>query len=450
MVLTEKQQEELLEAVLEWLCSNPRWAAASAALAAAAGRAVPAPAPGSAALERKWTTVVRLNKRVLELEAKVAEGEAERKQLVAAGAGAAALTQGAGAVAKSAETYLLKTSARQRLSGHRGAVTAVAFHPRFSLLVSCSEDATCKVWESESGELERTLKGHTNAVCDCAFNDDGSTLATCSSDLSVKLWEFAGKNAYECRRTLLGHDHSVTGVQFLKGGAQLVSCSRDASIKLWDASSGYCLRTLTGHDEWVRKVDVHLDLCASCSSDKTVMVWNLQAAGGAEPRLATLRGHEHVVECVAFSSATADKALGAAAASAGAASAGAVDEAAAAAIVAAAQQRQGGLHVVSGSRDKTIRVWQVASAQCVAVLAGHDNWVRAIRFQPRGKYVISVAEDKSLRLWDLAQQRCVRTVANAHAHFLTALAVHPSLALVATGGVDQDVALWQAAPSFAD
>jgi platelet-activating factor acetylhydrolase IB subunit alpha len=40
----------------------------------------------------------------------------------------------------------------------------VAFHPEYSLLASCSEDATIKLWDFETGALDKTLKGHTATI----------------------------------------------------------------------------------------------------------------------------------------------------------------------------------------------------------------------------------------------------------------------------------------------
>ena len=52
-----------------------------------------------------------------------------------------------------------------QMTGHRSTVTRVIFHPVYSsTLVSASEDCSIKVWDSDSGDLERTLKGHTDAV----------------------------------------------------------------------------------------------------------------------------------------------------------------------------------------------------------------------------------------------------------------------------------------------
>lgn len=65
----------------------------------------------------------------------------------------------------------------------------MVFHPVIDLLASASEDASIKLWDSESGEVEKTLKGHTQKVNAIAINRQGNILASCSKDLSVKLWD---------------------------------------------------------------------------------------------------------------------------------------------------------------------------------------------------------------------------------------------------------------------
>mmetsp|Transcript_20661 Transcript_20661/g.40560 ORF Transcript_20661/g.40560 Transcript_20661/m.40560 type:complete len:453 (+) Transcript_20661:2573-3931(+) len=450
MVLTEKQRTELHGAILEYLRSDESFQSAAQEFGQAVGNADPVKSrpDGVPLLERKWTSVVRLQRKVLDLEQKVKDLEAERK------AGGFAVGQGNGPDGlKVGETYLLKTTSRSRLKGHRAPVTCVTFHPRFNMMVSASEDASLKLWDFETGEFERTLKGHTNVVQDIAFNIDGTLLASCSADMSIKLWDFAPSGSQDCIRTLMGHDHNVTGVRFLpENPQQLASCSRDKTIKIWDTTSGYCIRTLTGHDDWVRKLAVHpgSHLLATCSSDQSVIVWNLAAAPGGE-LMERLRGHEHVVECVAFSSGPADKVMNPSRSKAlnGSAHPTSNNHAETPPTAPSSLTVAGGAHVVSGSRDRTVKIWQVASGICLMTLAGHDNWVRAVAFQPNGKYLMTASEDKSIRIWDLEQQRCVRTVANAHTHFITCMAAHPKLALVATGSVDTELALWGAAPASA-
>jgi len=153
-------------------------------------------------------------------------------------------------------TWLPRAPARHNLVGHRAPVTSVAFHPVFSVLASGAEDSTIKIWDWELGELERTLKGHTKPVYDVDFGGpkNGILLASCSSDLTIKLWD--PSNEYKNIRTLTGHDHSVSAVRFIPSasGQNLVSASRDKTLKVWEVATGYCVRTIQGHADWIRDV----------------------------------------------------------------------------------------------------------------------------------------------------------------------------------------------------
>jgi GTPase SAR1 family protein/uncharacterized CHY-type Zn-finger protein len=58
---------------------------------------------------------------------------------------------------------------------------------------------------------------------------------------------------------------------------------------------------------------------------------------------------------------------------------------------------------VSGSADKTLKVWELESGQCIATFKGHTNYVFGVAITPDGKRVVSASEDKTLRIWDLPE-----------------------------------------------
>jgi WD40 repeat protein len=80
-------------------------------------------------------------------------------------------------------------------------------------------------------------------------------------------------------------------------------------------------------------------------------------------------------------------------------------------------------YLASGSRDKTIKIWEVKNARCVITLVGHDNWVTDLCFHPSGRFLLSVSDDKSLRCWDLTSGRCSKKLLNIHNHFVTSVAI---------------------------
>ena len=65
-----------------------------------------------------------------------------------------------------------------------------------------------------------------------------------------------------------------------------------------------------------------------------------------------------------------------------------------------------GLRIVSGSADKTVRVWDVASREELDVLAGHESSVRFVAFSPDGLRIVSGSGTLGaldiVRLWDVA------------------------------------------------
>ena len=59
-----------------------------------------------------------------------------------------------------------------------------------------------------------------------------------------------------------------------------------------------------------------------------------------------------------------------------------------------------GRFLASPSRDKTIRIWDVARGECTAVLEGHTSTVYSVAWSPDGRKMASSSEDKTVRIWD--------------------------------------------------
>jgi len=375
-------------------------------------------------LEKKWTSVVRLQKKVnstsrccmirpdhdyqiMELESRNASLQSELDS---------ATPTSLSRRNQDPTTWLPRSPARHTLQSHRDPITCVAFHPIFSSLASGSEDYTIKIWDWELGELERTIKGHTKAVLDVDFGGPrgGTLLASCSSDLTIKLWD--PSDEYKNIRTLPGHDHSVSAVRFVPSGAAgspssgnlLVSASRDKTLRIWDVSTGYCVKTIRGHADWVRDVSPSFDgrFLLSAGNDQTARIWD---ASSGEPK-ATLLGHEHVVECCVFAPPASYGNLSTMAG-----------------LKKPPPASSSAEFVATGSRDKSIRIWD-ARGTLIKTLVGHDNWVRGLVFHPGGKYLLSVSDDKTLRCWDLAQEgKLVKTLDDAHGHFVSCIRWAPGV-----------------------
>ncbi|KAI4620135.1 protein with putative role during mitosis [Alternaria novae-zelandiae] len=409
-ILTDRQAEELHKAIIAYLgvINAPKTAEAfreEANIAESFDDATRKKYEGL--LEKKWTSVVRLQKKVLELEQRNQSLQSELDS-----------TTPTSLIRRNQDptAWLPRAPARHTLQSHRSPITCVAFHPVFSSLASGSEDTTIKIWDWELGELERTVKGHTKGVLDVDFGGPrgGTLLASCSSDLTIKLWD--PSDEYKNIRTLPGHDHSVSAIRFVPSGAAgspssgnlLVSASRDKTLRIWDVTTGYCVKTIRGHADWVRDVAPSFDgrWLLSAGNDQTARLWD---ASSGEPKC-TFLGHEHVIECVTIAPPVSYANL-----------------AALAGLKKPPPLSSSAEYVATGSRDKTIKIWD-GRGTLIKTLTGHDNWIRSLVFHPGGKYLLSASDDKTIRCWDLTQEgRCVKTVTDAHGHFVSCMRWAPNV-----------------------
>ncbi len=59
-----------------------------------------------------------------------------------------------------------------------------------------------------------------------------------------------------------------------------------------------------------------------------------------------------------------------------------------------------GRSIVSGSFDKTLKVWDVSSGACVRTLQGHTHVVTTVCMSPDGRSIVSGSADKTIKVWN--------------------------------------------------
>ena len=95
-----------------------------------------------------------------------------------------------------------------------------------------------------------------------------------------------------------------------------------------------------------------------------------------------------------------------------------------------------GRTALSGSDDKTLKLWDLATGRELRTFTGHSGRVKSVAISPDGRTALSGSEDKTLKLWDLATGRELRTFAG-HAHSVSSVAISPDGRTALSGSEDE-------------
>ncbi len=279
---------------------------------------------------------------------------------------------------------------KNRLLGHNGIVTSIAFSPDGKTIASSSSDNTIKLWNLEGKELQ-TFKGHSAIVWSVAFSPDGKTIASGSGDKTIKLWNLEGKEL----QTFKGHSAIVWSVAFSPDGKTIASGSGDKTIKLWNLE-GKELQTFKGHSDSINSLAFSPDgkTIASGSWDNTIKLWNLE---GKE--LQTFKGLS--INSLAFS--------------------------------------PDGKVIATSGGNNTVKLWNLEGRE-LQIFKGQSNDIWRIAFSPDGKAIVTGDLNGVIKLWNLEGKEL--QIFKGHSSGVWGVAFSPNAKVIATGSFDRTVKLW--------
>ncbi len=105
-----------------------------------------------------------------------------------------------------------------------------------------------------------------------------------------------------------------------------------------------------------------------------------------------------------------------------------------------------GKYIVTGSGDtggdRTAKLWEVATGQEIRTFHGHSLRLTSVGFSPDGKYIVTGSEDKTARLWEVATGKKIRTF-SGHSSFVNSVSFSPEGKYIVTGSHDKTAKLWE-------
>lgn len=279
------------------------------------------------------------------------------------------------------------------------------------ILASGSRGET-KLWDLSNGQLIETLSEHpwvtsgqVDEVNSLAFSCDGQTLVSVGADSTIKIWHIGALDLIDI---LHKHNGIVRCVAFTPDGRMLATGGDDRKILFWDLTQRQVAIALSLDDTAAHSLVLSQDgQTLVTGSYRKIKVWH---TSGLTPNVKDpqpqhiLMGHGHIVRSLAMS---ADGKL-----------------------------------LVSGSLDKTIKIWHLETGQLIRTFKGHKDEVCAIALSPDEQIIASGSADKTIKLWHLQTGELLGTF-TGHSDVVTSVAFTASGDMLVSGSLDKTIKIWQ-------
>ena len=97
--------------------------------------------------------------------------------------------------------------------------------------------------------------------------------------------------------------------------------------------------------------------------------------------------------------------------------------------------------IVSGSRDKTIKVWNLHTGKLSRNFAGHSDTVETVAISADGHIIVSGSHDKTIKVWNLHARELIRTLVG-HSDQVYCVAISADGQIIVSGGSEETIKVW--------
>ncbi|RXW19696.1 hypothetical protein EST38_g6171 [Candolleomyces aberdarensis] len=313
-------------------------------------------------------------------------------------------------------------------------------------LLATGTNRSAHIYDTRTGSRIHSLRTsqqgdvYVRSVC---FSPCGKWLATGGEDRVVRIWDIAKQDS---KRTLDGHQQEINSVKFSEDGRLLVSGSSDGTARVWDVGAVLLPKRSLFSFNRKKKSKAEPMVLAVFGSGADDDTKEMHAAGviNSPGHHEQDRGQSKAITSIAISS--------------------------------------DGQYVAAGCLDSNIYIWDLGQTSSsseqrqppvqVGCVKGHEKSVYSVSFSKGGQLLVSASLDKSVKVWDMEglrksaleprsnlprssrlptvpggtvsrdlKPRCVKEFV-AHEDYILSAAVSHDGCLIASGGRDLSVRIW--------
>lgn len=118
------------------------------------------------------------------------------------------------------------------------------------------DDVLVRMMDDRTAETCRTFLGHNGPVYRCSYSPDKTMMLSCSEDTTIRLWSL---HTWTCVVVYRGHQFPIWDIRFSPHGHYFATCSHDKTARLWATDNNQPLRIFVGHYS-----DVDVCVVVSC------------------------------------------------------------------------------------------------------------------------------------------------------------------------------------------
>nr|XP_019010617.1 U3 small nucleolar RNA-associated protein 12 [Kwoniella pini CBS 10737]OCF49398.1 U3 small nucleolar RNA-associated protein 12 [Kwoniella pini CBS 10737] len=302
------------------------------------------------------------------------------------------------------------------LPGHRSDIRSIAISSDDQLIASAS-NGTLKIWNARTTQCIRTIecgyaicctflpgdkhlvvgtksgelllfdiaastllasyKSHQGSVFSVDIRPDGRGLVSGSEDKDVKFWDFElkeygeGEKVYKTKQLALTHVRTlkmtddILCVKYSPNGRFLAISLLDSTVKIFFSDTLKFFLSLYGHKLPVLSLDISRDskLIITSSADKNIKIWGMDFGDCHK----SIFAHDDSIMAVQFEKG---------------------------------QGNENSHNFWSVGKDRMVKYWDGDKFELIQKLEGHHGEIWALATSNNGQFVVTGSHDKSIRIWE--------------------------------------------------